>query len=245
MRRKINVTRDIIFDERFEDDNNRTSSRPNRESTENPDHHQKSREVQNQNQSTPEQERQSNLSAKNRDYKPPDLQALGNDDVQNALKEISRAASRIANIRTEELRRSTREGKRPERYDQDPKYARVAILEPENFHDAMSREDSKEWEKAMNVEYNSLLVNNTWKIVDLLPNRKTIRCRWIYKIKHRANGKIDRYKARLVAKGYSQTKGIDYFETFAPVVKFNSICILLALVAQHDLDVVPMWKPKL
>ena len=103
VRRKINVTRDIIFDERFEDDNNRASSRPNRESTENPDHHQKSREVQNQNQSMPEQERQSNLSAKNRDYKPPDLQALGNDDVQNALKEISRAASRIANIRTEEL----------------------------------------------------------------------------------------------------------------------------------------------
>lgn len=76
----------------------------------------------------------------------------------------------------------------------------------------------------------------------LPPNRKPITSKWVFKIKTKANGTLDKYKARLVARGFTQIQGIDYMETFAPVVKLNSIKVLLALATQfnfeiHQLDV--------
>eukprot|EP00253_Pinus_taeda_P006645 PITA_06645 len=94
----------------------------------------------------------------------------------------------------------------------------------------------------MEEEYNSLLENQTWDLVPLPSGRKLVRCKWIYKTKSAANGKITRQKARLVAKGFQQVHGIDYDETFAPVAKMDSIRLTLAIaVAQwwevHQMDV--------
>ncbi|RVW73899.1 Retrovirus-related Pol polyprotein from transposon RE1 [Vitis vinifera] len=78
------------------------------------------------------------------------------------------------------------------------------------------------WKAAMNEEMKSLQKNETWELVECPPGKKPVGCRWIYTVKYKADGSIERFKARLVAKGYTQTYGIDYTETFAPVAKINT-----------------------
>ena len=103
----------------------------------------------------------------------------------------------------------------------------------------------------MKDEIDSMARNKVWELVDLPPQRKFIGNKWIFKIKHRADGSIDKFKTRLVAKGFTQVKGIDYEETLSPMVRFASICLLLALVAYFGLIVVSngrkyyvtQWKP--
>lgn len=70
-----------------------------------------------------------------------------------------------------------------------------------------------------------------------IPNKKTISSKWIFKIRTHAHGSIDKYKAWLIARGFTQIKNIDYFETFFPVVKFNSIKELFALATQLNLEI--------
>ncbi|RVW66986.1 Retrovirus-related Pol polyprotein from transposon TNT 1-94 [Vitis vinifera] len=99
-----------------------------------------------------------------------------------------------------------------------------------------------EWRKAVNEEIQALQKNDTWKITKLPQGKCPVGCKWVFNVKYRADGRIDRYKARLVAKGFTQTYGIDFQETFAPVAKLNTIRVLLSLVANldrnlHQLDV--------
>lgn len=70
------------------------------------------------------------------------------------------------------------------------------------------------------------------------PNRRPITAKWIFKIKYKANGELDKYKARLVARGFTQQSGVVYQETFSPVVRLESVRVLLALAAQHKLFMV-------
>uniref|UniRef100_A0A2N9FM88 Reverse transcriptase Ty1/copia-type domain-containing protein n=1 Tax=Fagus sylvatica TaxID=28930 RepID=A0A2N9FM88_FAGSY len=75
------------------------------------------------------------------------------------------------------------------------------------------------WRCAMNAEFDALIKNGTWVLTPPRPSQNLIGCKWVYRIKHHADGSIERYKARLVAKGFHQQPGIDYGETFSPVVK--------------------------
>jgi hypothetical protein len=110
---------------------------------------------------------------------------------------------------------------------------------PTTFNQAMKRPDSVMWKHSIQCEYDSLMKHGTWTLVPRPINVNVIACKWVLKtkmIKNNAGLDALKYKSRLVAKGYSQIHGIDYEETFAPVVKFTSIRILLALVAHFDLE---------
>ena len=90
------------------------------------------------------------------------------------------------------------------------------------------------WQAAMTSEFEALYSNNTWEIVKLPAGKKTIGCKWVYKIKHKADGTVERYKARLVVKGYTQQAGINYNETFSPIVKMTTVRALISIAVKKN-----------
>lgn len=118
----------------------------------------------------------------------------------------------------------------------DTAYATV-YEEPQTYQEAIIDENAKEWNDAMKAEIDSLNKHETWTLTTLPPDRQAIGCKWVYKIKRRPDGRIERFKARLCAKGYSQKEGIDYTETFSPVIRYDSIRILLALATIYEMEI--------
>ena len=105
------------------------------------------------------------------------------------------------------------------------------IPEPD---EALKSPHAKDWKLATDAEYQFLIDNDTWDLVEPPEGRA---CKWVFKVKYDGEGKVERFKSRLVAKGYSQRYGIDFEETFSPVVHFSSIRTLLALAVQKDMIV--------
>ena len=101
--------------------------------------------------------------------------------------------------------------------------------EPSCFEEATQHDV---WQEAMVEEYDSIMKIQVWEVVPRPQGKKVVGSRWIYKVKHAANGSMEKYKACFVAKGFSQKEGIDYEETFAPVSKYYSIHTIISLVVE-------------
>lgn len=147
----------------------------------------------------------------------------------------NQSGHKIQAITTPGPRRGTRERRQPDRYGDF--MAHVAITEPTTHKQAMIADDAELWKEAIDEEMDALRRNNTWDIVTRPKDRAVVGSRWVFKVKHRADGSVDRYKARLVAKGFSQIPGTDFEETYAPVARFDSLRLLLALAAHNNWNV--------
>jgi hypothetical protein len=107
----------------------------------------------------------------------------------------------------------------------------LSQVEPRSFKIASA---TVEWQSAMQEEIEALHAQGTWDLVALPPDRNLVGCKWVYRLKKHADGSIARHKARLVAKGFSQEEGIDFGETFSPVVKPTTVRLVLALAAHFN-----------
>ena len=118
----------------------------------------------------------------------------------------------------------------------------IIHCEPMSIEEATTCPDNSEWMQAMEAEMKSLKANDVWELVNLPTAKKAVGSKWVYKVKTGVDGSIERYKARLVAQGFTQIYGADYDETFCPVVRQESLHILIALSVQcglklHQIDV--------
>jgi len=131
-------------------------------------------------------------------------------------------------------RRSTQNRQAPDRYGHVVTLVLCDQEDPTSVAEAKASQDK--WEKAMDAEMASLQANNVWELVNSPTNQKVIGSKWIFKRKLNADGVVEWYKARLVVQGCSQKYGLDYEETFIPIVRFESVRMLLAIRARHKLE---------
>lgn len=114
-----------------------------------------------------------------------------------------------------------------------------AVVEPRSYAQAFQ---NRLWRNAMGNEIQALEENNTWTLVDFPPGKWAIGSKWVYKIKHKSDGSIERYKAQLVALGNKKIEGVDYGDTFAQVAKMETVRLFLQVAARnnwpvHQMDV--------
>lgn len=109
-------------------------------------------------------------------------------------------------------------------------------LDPKSYEEAISQEDGPEWRIAIKEEMDSLLKNKTWKLVLREAGMKVLTSKWVLHYKLGEFNELIRRKARLVIRGFEQKYGVDFFETFAPVVKSRTIRLLLIIVALENLE---------
>ncbi|WVZ48786.1 hypothetical protein U9M48_000195 [Paspalum notatum var. saurae] len=174
-------------------------------------------------------------SAVNRSQVPTTMQpgsVLGSSAAGNSTQ-TSHGASRLPSAQQNRPSTRLQHGiRKPKEYtDGTVRYAYMTESgEPCTLQEALG---DKNWKTAMDEEYNALMKNKTWHLVPMSGNKNVIDCKWVYKIKRKADGSIERYKARLVAKGFKQRYGIDYEYTFSPVVKPATIRTILSVVVSR------------
>lgn len=151
------------------------------------------------------------------------------------LQDTLRDATSVA-----EPKRPVRESRPPERFcSYMAMVTSILDSEPSSYEEAASQQV---WREAMQEEYSSIMKNDVWEVVPRPEGKSVVTSRWLYKVKHAADGSIEKFKARFVARGFSQVEGVDYEETFAPVARYTSIRSIISIAAEmgwkiHQMDV--------
>ena len=109
------------------------------------------------------------------------------------------------------------------------------IPEPKTYQEAMRSPHAQKWKEAMTKEFTSLIANRTWVLKPLPKDRKAVKFKWIYKVKYKPSGEIERFKARLMAKGFSQVAGVDFTGTYAPVIKYDVVRAVFVISNAHGM----------
>ena len=117
--------------------------------------------------------------------------------------------------------------------------ANIINSEPSSYEEAASQQV---WREAMQEEYSSIMKNDVWEVVPRPEGKSVVTSRWLYKVKHVADGSIEKFKSRFMARGFSRVEGVDYEETFAPVARYTSIHSIVSIAAEmgwkiHQMDV--------
>ena len=146
------------------------------------------------------------------------VETFGGKGVEDA-KQVVQVSKPVQQPVT--LRRSTRERKTSKRYEDSASSFDLITEdgEPCCYQEVVDDTDNEKWKMVMEEEMDSLAKKNTWNLVELPQWRSVFGCKWVFKLKRKVDGSIERYKARPVAKGYSQVEGINFHEIFSPVVK--------------------------
>ncbi|KAJ9546750.1 hypothetical protein OSB04_019293 [Centaurea solstitialis] len=144
----------------------------------------------------------------------------------------------IEEVQTQDLRRSSRVRQEPDRYlgflvSQDS----GDLNEPTSYGEAVSGNESEQWQEAMKAEMQSMYDNQVWELTDLPQHCRAVGRKWVFKKKTDMDGNVHTFKARLVAKRFTQTHGIDYDETFSPVAMLKSVRILMAISAYFNYEI--------
>ncbi|KAH9160754.1 hypothetical protein LEN26_001717 [Aphanomyces euteiches] len=120
----------------------------------------------------------------------------------------------------------------------------MTFVDPKTPNEALSGPNADKWRDAMQLEVDSLIGNGTWELVDRPPNTNIVSNKWVFKVKYDSEREVEKFKARSVARGFSQRYGVDYTETFSPVIKQQSVRLLLALGLHFNVDVIHMDVPQ-
>ena len=175
-----------------------------------------------------------------------DDESILREEIDSEEPETPSDAKSSENEGTESTttRHSTRVSKQPDFYGVWVNSVN-SIAEPLTVKQALTSSERENWQEAMKDEINSLDANKVWELVPPPNDRKIINSKWVFKCKLKENGLVERYKARSVAQGYSQRQGLDYKETFSPVVCFESVRTVIALAVSekmklHQMDV--KWR---
>ncbi|KAJ9556254.1 hypothetical protein OSB04_010868 [Centaurea solstitialis] len=144
----------------------------------------------------------------------------------------------IEEVQTQDLHRSSRVRQEPDRYlgflvSQDS----GDLNEPTSYGEAVSGNESEQWQEAMKAEMQSMYDNQVWELTDLPQHCRAVGRKWVFKKKTDMDGNVHTFKARLVAKGFTQTHGIDYDETFSLVAMLKSIRIFMAISAYFNYEI--------
>lgn len=109
-------------------------------------------------------------------------------------------------------------------------------VEPQTYTQALYSNENQQWQASMTEEYLAHLENKTWTLVEKPEDKKMLHMKWVYTIKKDEKGAVERFKSRLCIKGCAQRHGVDYEETFSPVIRYSGIRLLLTIAVNNGLE---------